>query len=104
MRYMPEMIRRDVLESLKLYAERGIEPGGFLTAVLENNLKEAVGRADEHNSLTLSDIVSFVYNHLPSVCWGSPDAVDRWTSRDNVDALANQTSIVVDISEIKTDL
>jgi hypothetical protein len=53
----------------------GIMPGGFLTAVLENNLSEAFGRADMHNSRILKEIVGYVYNRLPSKSWGSREKV-----------------------------
>lgn len=70
----PEIVK----DSLKLYVERRIPPGGFLTAVLENNLFEAFGRADLTNRHALFDITAYIYNKLPSSCWGSPEKVDNW--------------------------
>jgi hypothetical protein len=72
------VIRQDVKESLDRYVQYGIMPGGFLTAVLENDLFEAVGRADAYNLATLADICRYVYNDMPSSCWGSPEKVDRY--------------------------
>lgn len=60
------------------WIEHGISPGGFLTAVLENNLREAVARADMINIRRLSDYVRYLYNDAPSGCWGSPEAVRAW--------------------------
>jgi hypothetical protein len=60
------------------YVEHHIEPGGFLRAVLENNLKEALGRADMENRYALFDIVSYIYNECPFQCWGSPEKVGLW--------------------------
>ena len=74
-------VRPDVIASLDRYAERGILPGGFLTAVLENNLMEAVGRADMQNAVTLKDICTYVYNEMPAQCHGSPAKVDAWLRR-----------------------
>jgi hypothetical protein len=71
-------IRPDVIESLQRYAETGCPTGGFLQAVLENDLKEACGRADEDNQRALFDIVGYIYNELPSTCWGSPQKVEDW--------------------------
>lgn len=52
--------------------------GGFLRAVLENDLREAAVRADPFNRAWLADIVLFLNNYVPSPAWGSPAAVDAW--------------------------
>lgn len=67
---------------LRRYADCGIEPGHFLRACLENNLREAVGRADPAAMAQLAVIVAYIYNEIPGNCWGSPDAVDAWLSQD----------------------
>lgn len=71
-------IRIDVIESLQRYAEHGIPPGGFLLAVLENDLHEAVARADADNVKTLKHICQFVWWELPAISWGSPQRVRTW--------------------------
>lgn len=71
-------IRADVLDSLIRYAETGCPTGGFLRAVLSNDLMEAVSRADADNRRTLVDIVQFVYMELPRGCYGSPETVLEW--------------------------
>jgi len=63
---------------MKRYIEGRTPPGGFLTAVLNNNLMEAMGRADRINRERLFDICNFLYNEAPAVCWGSPERVKRW--------------------------
>ena len=73
-----DMIRPDILESLKRYIDQGIPTGGFLSAVLENNLSEAFGRADEHNCETLFHICGFIYNEIPRAAWGSEAKVKAW--------------------------
>jgi len=65
-------------ESLDKYANERVPPGGFLQAVLENNLMEAMGRADEFNRVALFNICKYVYNNLPVDCHGSPEKVKRW--------------------------
>jgi len=65
-------------EALDAYAERGRPVGGFLTAVLEDSLSRAISCADEISLAALVDIVKYVYNELPSGCWGSRDKVDAW--------------------------
>lgn len=65
-------------DSVRRYVENGYRPGGFLTAVLENSLSDAVFRADNRNKELLEDWVNFVYWELPSSCWGSPEKVQEW--------------------------
>lgn len=67
-----------VQESLELWIKHKIIPGSFLTAVLENDLSEAVGRADEISIICLRDIVRYLYNNCPLGCWGSPEKVKEW--------------------------
>ena len=64
--------------SLRRYTERGILPGGFLRAVLENDLCGAVARADDVSLAQLRAICVFVYNDMPSGCWGSRERVAQW--------------------------
>lgn len=73
-------------EAIGDYIDKGVPVGGFLTAVLENNLKEAFGRADENSVLELPGIVSWLYNHAPAACWGSPERVDAWMRQRQEDA------------------
>ena len=68
-------------EGLDRYAQRSISPGGFLYAVLSNDLFETIGRADEDNLRDLFEICSYVYNNMPSDCHGSPEKVDNWLQR-----------------------
>lgn len=60
------------------YVEQGIPPGGFLEAVICNNLKEAIMRADDINADHLKDFVMFFYNETPGDCWGSREAMIKW--------------------------
>lgn len=71
-------IREDVKESLTNWAVKGWVPGGFLLAVLENNLMEAMGRADSYNRATIFQICTFIYNELPHDCHGNPEKVQLW--------------------------
>lgn len=60
------------------YILYGIEPGGFVCAVIDNDLKECFMRGDEENLSNLRGIVSWFYNHAPEMCWGSPERRKRW--------------------------
>ena len=72
------MIPKNTLAGLKRYVKDRIHPGGFLIAVLENNLRKSFGQADKENRKALFEIVCHCYNELPSICWGSPEKVKNW--------------------------
>lgn len=57
--------------------------GDFLTAVLSNDLKEAVKRADHLNLTALVPWVDLLYNYCPSNCWGSPAKVKAWLGEED---------------------
>jgi hypothetical protein len=69
-------------EAIRNYVDDHIAPGSFLIATLENNLMEAVTRADRGNLATLKEIVKFLYNNAPSNCWGSPAKVKAWLGKE----------------------
>lgn len=66
------------LAALDGHAQHGRPCGHFVTAVLENDLNAAVCRADDENLAALLPIVKYVYNELPSSCWGSRAKVEAW--------------------------
>lgn len=72
--FVPEHTR----DTLVNYIEMGLPPGGFVQAVITNNLTEAFGRADHINSRHLATIVAWMYSFAPSGCWGSVDRVNTW--------------------------
>ena len=67
-----------VREALHKHAHQHQHTGGFVTAVLENNLMEAVGQADAKSFAALPSICSYVYNEIPGGCHGSPAKVKAW--------------------------
>jgi hypothetical protein len=73
--------------SLDRYVLSGCPVGGFLTAVLSNDLKAAVSRADEENYALLHSIVAYCYCRLPSICWGSPTKYTNWMKMSQEDRL-----------------
>jgi hypothetical protein len=68
-------------QGLDRYANERIPTGGFLRAVLENDLRGACERADDENAHDLYEIVRYCYNRIPAVCWGSPESVKKWLER-----------------------
>ena len=65
---------------MKRYIEEGIPPGDFLEAVICNDLVQAFARADDTNITRLFDYANFLYNEVPSVCWGSKEKMLGWTN------------------------
>lgn len=63
---------------MKLYLEHGIEPGGFLTSVLANDLRGAVKRADSINKHFLLGYIDWLLEFAPHGSWGSYDLVNLW--------------------------
>ena len=55
-----------------------VRPGNFLQALLRNDLREAVLRADRFSLLALRELVWFLENHAPGGSFGSPEAVEAW--------------------------
>lgn len=74
-------MRQDTKDTLDRYAQQGIPTGGFLRAVLANDLMEAMGRADPGNRATMFEICSYVYNEIPYNCHGSYKIVDEWIEK-----------------------
>lgn len=66
------------LDGLQRYVEHRVPTGGFLRAVLENDLKEACIRADLENIEVIPIYVHWLYNKAPVICWGSPEKVKAW--------------------------
>ncbi len=77
------LIPEPMHHAVHAWVELGRRPGHFLTAVLENNLAQAVSHADEQNQAAIVGWVRFVYNYLPSGCWGSPAIMDQWAEGAN---------------------
>ena len=74
-----------IVAGIRRYVDHRIPPGGFVTAVLENNLKEAFMRADDGNIAAMFEIVSYCYNEIPGTCWGSPERVAAWLANEEDD-------------------
>lgn len=71
---LPESLRAGV----QRYIEHGIAPGGFLTAVIRNDLRDAIGRADDTLLPLLPEIVRWFHWEAPGLCWGSRENMHGW--------------------------
>lgn len=75
------MIPQATKETIDNYVTHGWEPGGFVGAVLSNDLCGAFCCADQYNRAAMFDIVSYCYNEIPSEAWGSPGRVYKWLAK-----------------------
>jgi len=73
-----ERIPKHMRAGVKRYVEDGIMGGDFLYAVLTNNFVDTCYLADITNKEHLMDWAYFLYNELPSECWGSEEKVEEW--------------------------
>lgn len=78
-RGVPEHLHRGLLA---YFTERR-PVGHFLTALLENNLVEAMRRADDESAVALRRLVEFLWSHAPAPAWGSPENVRAWLADVN---------------------
>lgn len=66
------------LLALERLLVHGLHPGGFLTAVLDNDLRRAVASADIDNRNGLYKLVIFAYNNLPGGIFGHAGSVQKY--------------------------
>lgn len=71
---MPET----TLEDLYNYAVYGVPQGGFMETVLSNDLVHSFSKADFWNQQAMFHIAKFIYNELPTSCWGDKEKVAAW--------------------------
>lgn len=74
----PNLANPAMAGGMKRYLTDGKLPGGFLQAVLRNQLREAFERADDTNAHLIRDYVVWLYNEAPAGSWGASEFVDAW--------------------------
>lgn len=79
-------------EAIDRWATTGRRAGGFVMAVLCNDLVGAVRRADEFNILALRSTVAYVYHKCPAPCWGSPEKVEAWAALFTIPPIEEATT------------
>lgn len=75
----------DYRRSFEDYFQRGVPLGGFLTAVMENDLREACARADDNNRRLLFAWVKWIYNEAPAAAWGDKKKVAAWIKQGGLE-------------------
>lgn len=77
------------LDTINNYATKGWKPGGFVYAVLANDLSGAFAKADTFNRMAMFEIVCYVHNEVPSCIHGSYEVVRSWLERWGKDKESN---------------
>ncbi len=60
------------------YVMHGLHPGGFLPAIICNDLQSAVARADSVNQSRIADYIRFFSSHVPRAAWGAESMMNKW--------------------------
>ena len=60
------------------YVVDHLPPGDFLTAIICNDLRGALTRADSTNRTVLSEWVCLFTYSTPAICWGSRENFQAW--------------------------
>lgn len=68
-------------DGLERYVNDHVPVGGFLEAVICNNLREAVASADDDNIRNIPAFVNWLYNEAPGGSWGSKEAYENWLAK-----------------------
>lgn len=70
-----DMVPSHTLDGIDNYVKHGVPTGGFLHAVLTNDLFGALGRADLNNRIAIWDICRYIHNEIPAGLSGSEEKV-----------------------------
>ena len=82
-------VQPHLVESLQRYVQQGVPLGDFLRCVVENDLKEACGRADGVNISQLPAFVAYMVNEMPLPSQGSPAKYLAWCAHRGLDGAEN---------------
>lgn len=70
-----------IMNNLLYYVKGEEAPGGFLYAVLCNDLFKAVFRADQEVKKIIPLLVQYIHWEVPAGCHGSPEQVKFWMEK-----------------------
>lgn len=70
------------------YFDQAIRPGGFLLAVLSNDLSGAFARGDVDSLAALPALLRLLAD-AEETAWGSPERVDGWLKRKEAEFYAS---------------
>jgi len=79
-------------EDLRTYLEEGRPTNHFLTALLENDLMECMGRADTKNRQALYAYCIWLQTYTPRSCYGSKERMTTWIAHKGLSGLDDEYS------------
>ena len=80
----PVMVDWD--QTMERYILHGLDPGGFFTSVLANDLMMAAARSHVHNDWNcIQNLVKWIVQYAPPSAWGSYEAVNEWCNRSQAE-------------------
>lgn len=74
-------MRSDTRTTIENYVRYGIHPGNFVFYLLANDLFNTYRYADPYNKENLAEIIQYIYDHVPSGCWGNQEKVVLWLKK-----------------------
>lgn len=80
--------------ALQAYRDHGDRPGGFVSAVLENDAHKAILSADTRNYAALREIVWFVRRFLPSESFGDSVKFEQWIYYDGLNKFDDDQKVI----------
>jgi len=92
---------------IQRYMTHGISPGGFLYAVLSNDLKGAFCKADDVNRCWLQQWIEYVILDLPALAQGSQERVQTWMSHNGLSGMNEyyaRRAAEIEAEDASTDL
>ena len=82
------VIPEHMIGGVARYIEEGIPTGDFLRCIFSNDLMGAYAHADDKNSRRVRTYCMYLYNEVPTNCWGSHEHYLAWI---NHQGLINKT-------------
>lgn len=76
-----DIIPDSVLQEINSFVLKGTPTGSFVSAVLRNDLKLAIGTGGPSALAAIRKVVSYMYNRVPSMCYGDAESIQSWRER-----------------------
>ena len=86
-----EVVPHHLRGGIERYILNGIRPGGFLCAVLRNDLQDAVAHADDMSYRGLRALTSWLLHEAPPECHGDREALEKWIAHRGLKGVDSAT-------------